>query len=424
MNDRYDLNNTGAQVQDAITASLNTFPNQINALENNKVTKVSGKGLSENDYTTADKTKVSKIIISGDGTLFLANDGTYKSASEAINYEELENKPLLNTNNDNSLEVKENETIIGTLSLHRISKTGSYSDLKDTPTIPTITLNGTGTTAPSFYAPTTIGTKGQYLVVGDNNIPIWQNLPSIPTIKLNNAETLSPNFYAPTTGGTSGYYLKANGATSAPTWEVFPTIPTIKLNNATTSTPSFYAPTTGGTAGYYLKSNGITSTPTWDIFPEIPSIGSLDTTSRASLSTSSEESFTSDISLHRIAKTGLYSDLLGTPISPSVGTEEGPVVLASLADGTYSVSGSYKNNATSTEIMETTSPVLINKAGDNLTIINGARTQVNYNTLDESTWTTKTSNLVQASSFDSIEVVTDFPATMEQNVLYMRIEGV
>ena len=87
-------------------------------------------------------------------------------------------------------------------------------------------------------------------------------------------------------------------------------------------------------------------------------------------------------------------------------------------------SGSYKNNASSTDIIEATSPILVNKAGNNLTMINGSKTQVNYNILNESTWTTKTTNLVQASSFDSIEIVTDFPTTMKQNVLYMRIEGV
>ena len=242
--------------------------------------------------------------------------------------------------------------------------------------------------------------------------------------KLNNVDTLSSKFYAPTTGGTNGYYLKSNGETVPPTWEVFPTIPTIKLNNADTLSPKFYAPITGGTNGYYLKSNGENNVPTWEIFPEIPNIGSLNTTSSSSISTSSRESFSQDINLHKISKTGSYNDLLNKPIISSVGSEEGPVILASLADGTYSISGSYKNNASSVDIIETTSPILVNKAGDNLTMISGAKTQVNYNTLNESIWTTKTSNLVQASSFDSIEIVTDFPTTMKQNVLYMRIEGV
>ena len=46
-----------------------------------KVDKVDGKVLSTNDYTTDEKTKVSKIVTSGDGSKFLANDGTYKKVS-------------------------------------------------------------------------------------------------------------------------------------------------------------------------------------------------------------------------------------------------------------------------------------------------------------------------------------------------------
>ena len=48
-----------------------------------KVDKIDGKGLSTNDYTTDEKTKVSKIITSGDGSKFLANDGTYKNVSSS-----------------------------------------------------------------------------------------------------------------------------------------------------------------------------------------------------------------------------------------------------------------------------------------------------------------------------------------------------
>ena len=47
-------------------------------VDNNKVSKVSGKGLSTNDYTTAEKTKVSNIpndLVVLDGKLYLAQDG-------------------------------------------------------------------------------------------------------------------------------------------------------------------------------------------------------------------------------------------------------------------------------------------------------------------------------------------------------------
>ena len=421
MNDKYDLTNTGAQVQEAITSSLEVFPTQISSLEANKVAKVSGKGLSTNDYSNDDKNKVAKLVINGTGSLFLANDGSYKSASEVINYNEIDNKPLLNTNNDNSLEVSENETIVNTISLHRIAKTGSYSDLQDVPVIPTITLNGTATTSPNFYSPTTIGTEGQYLVT-KNNLPTWQNLPVIPTIKLNNSTTTSPSFYAPISGGTQDYYLKSNGS-AAPTWQQFPTIPTITLNGNITNTPSFYAPITQGTQDYYLKSNG-DNIPTWEQFPTIPTIGVLNTSSTTSLSPAISESFTSNITLHKISKTGSYNDLLDAPILSYTGTQANPIVLSDLANGTSFVLGYYKNNASDSTVYQTNSSMLINKDNNNISILNGARTQVNYNTLTGTTWTTKITNLVQANSFDSIEVVNEYPSTMKDNVLYMKVEAI
>ena len=43
----------------------------------------------------------------------------------------------------------------------------------------TITLNGTVTKTPSFYAPTAAGTNGQYLVSSGTGAPTWQALPTI-----------------------------------------------------------------------------------------------------------------------------------------------------------------------------------------------------------------------------------------------------
>lgn len=42
----------------------------------------------------------------------------------------------------------------------------------------TITLNGTATKTPSFYAPTTAGTKGQQLVSNGTGAPVWQDMPT------------------------------------------------------------------------------------------------------------------------------------------------------------------------------------------------------------------------------------------------------
>lgn len=43
----------------------------------------------------------------------------------------------------------------------------------------TITLNGTATKTPSFYAPTAAGTNGQYLVSSGTGAPTWDTMPTI-----------------------------------------------------------------------------------------------------------------------------------------------------------------------------------------------------------------------------------------------------
>ena len=73
-----------------------------------------------------------------------------KSASAStINYNELQNKPKLNTANSTSLAVNESEELKGIISLHKIAKTGSYKDLLDKPAPVDlsnyVTLNGTQT---------------------------------------------------------------------------------------------------------------------------------------------------------------------------------------------------------------------------------------------------------------------------------------
>jgi hypothetical protein len=49
-----------------------------------KVNTAEGMGLSHNDYTNADKTKVGILTNSGTGSNFLADDGTYKNVNSAV----------------------------------------------------------------------------------------------------------------------------------------------------------------------------------------------------------------------------------------------------------------------------------------------------------------------------------------------------
>lgn len=53
----------------------------------------------------------------------------------------------------------------------------------------TITLNGTATKTPSFYAPTTGGTAGQHLVSNGTGVPTWQDMPTnLKKYSANNTE--------------------------------------------------------------------------------------------------------------------------------------------------------------------------------------------------------------------------------------------
>ena len=73
-----------------------------------------------------------------------------KSASAStINYNELQNKPKLNTANSTSLAVNESEELKGTISLHKVAKTGNFNDLLNKPAPVDlsnyVTLNGAQT---------------------------------------------------------------------------------------------------------------------------------------------------------------------------------------------------------------------------------------------------------------------------------------
>lgn len=65
-------------------------------------------------------------------------------------------------------------TAAGAMSSDQFTKLGG---IDEGATANTITLNGTATKTPSFYAPTTGGTAGQQLVSGGDGAPTWQDMP-------------------------------------------------------------------------------------------------------------------------------------------------------------------------------------------------------------------------------------------------------
>ena len=67
-------------------------------------------------------------------------------------------------------------TANGAMSSDQFTK---LSGIDEGATADTITLNGTATKTPNFYAPTTAGTAGQQLVSSGTGAPVWQNMPTI-----------------------------------------------------------------------------------------------------------------------------------------------------------------------------------------------------------------------------------------------------
>ena len=144
------------------------------------------------------------------------------------------------------------------------NKTGTVALTSDIPTVPTITLNGSSTTSPSFYAPTSVGTSGQYLKSNGSGAPSWTNFPTIPSITLNGSATTSPSFYAPTGVGTSGYVLQSSGS-GAPTW-TSAVLTDEKVATAEITSGTMYFPVLGtnttAAETKYQNSMGFSYTPT------------------------------------------------------------------------------------------------------------------------------------------------------------------
>ena len=105
----------------------------------------------------------------------------------------------------------------------------------------------------------------------------------------------------------------------------------------------------------------------------IPNVGNLNTTSTTALATNSSESFTGNISLHRVSKTGCYAHLIGLPTIPTV------------------------NN--STVNINTTSPI----GGGGSFTLNQSGTASLTITHDTSGWTSK-SNLTNAAVISNLTV--------------------
>lgn len=102
------------------------------------VKKVDGKGLSENDYTTEEKNKLSlvkaktdKILSSGSGTRYLSDDGTYKSVDSSSSM--IEDEEFIGEYSIAQSEYALYQSSFELLNLPKVSGTASIFKISDRP---------------------------------------------------------------------------------------------------------------------------------------------------------------------------------------------------------------------------------------------------------------------------------------------------
>jgi microcystin-dependent protein len=125
-----------------IPVSQKGNPNGVATLDNNAL-------LKDTQLPIASPTRLGGIKIgenlniTADGVLNATGGGGGGSGGTS-DYDDLFNKPILNTNNTETQPVNEKETIKGTIKLHKVSKTGNYNDLNNKPSLDFIPISEKG----------------------------------------------------------------------------------------------------------------------------------------------------------------------------------------------------------------------------------------------------------------------------------------
>lgn len=279
------------------------------------------------------------------------------SSGGTTDYDELINRPYLNTNNSSSLTVNSSELLQNTISLHRISKTGKYSDLIGTPSldfIPNSQLGVAGGVATldtngvldSGQLPSGIVIDASYVHTDNNFTTTLLNklngiednaeVNIIESVAVNNStlpiSNKRVNITVPTqlsdlendlSFATQNYVdtsvqgvenqiptktsqLQNNGEGTSPFLTSIPVASTttlggIKVGNNLSIEADGTLNAVGGGSGGTSNYNDLTNKPI------------LSTNSSSSLPENGAETIMGTILLHKISKTGSYSDLNDIP---------------------------------------------------------------------------------------------------------------
>lgn len=277
----------------------------------NKVTSLSS-GNTDTQYPSA-KCVYNAIQAAGGG------------GGGVTSYDGLTDRPSLCTTATTTLTAA-TETITGTINLHKVSKTGSYNDLLDKPTIPSApgTLNTNITTAL-----TTASTENL-----SGNVKLH---------KIAKTGTYSDLIGKPTTG-TSSQFLKGDGSLDSTSYLTSSSISGKEdTSNKITALSGDCTDTQYPSAKCVYDAINFASgciVTSYDLLSNRPRINTTNTTAQI---TNGDETLTGLINLHKIAKTGTYSDLIGTPTIPSApGTLNTNVTAAQSTASTESLSGTIK----------------------------------------------------------------------------------
>ena len=273
----------------------------------------------------------------------------------------------LNTNNTTAQTVSSSESFGDTINLHKVSKTGSYNDLLNKPTIPDDSNLVHKTGDETIYQKKTFAANGEIHLASSwrqiynddddeslqaalnarNNVQAdWNQTTTTAADYIKNKPNISSNgnwvsqimFGSETTlsGSNSNgitlmtldedINLEAGGKVYYNNKEVatkndIPTNVSAFTNDAgyltsyTETDPTVPAWAKASTKPTYTAAE-VGALPDTTVIPDAP--GTLNTNNSTAQTVSSSESFSGTIKLHKISKTGSYNDLLNKPTIPAV----------------------------------------------------------------------------------------------------------
>lgn len=222
-------------------------------------------------------------------------------------------------------------------SLSPVATSGSYNDLTDKPTIPSKVSQLTNDSG-FLTSHQQLKTINNESLIGTGNITIQGGGSGeanvIETIKVNGTaltpdsnkavditvpsavteSTVSGWGFTKNAGTVTG--VKMNGTTKNPTSGIVD-LGTV-LTSFTETDPTVPAWAKAANKPTYTATE-VGALPDTTVIPAAP--GTLNTTATTAQSTSSSEALSGNITLHKVAKTGTYSDLIGKPTIPAAVTE-------------------------------------------------------------------------------------------------------